>query len=36
VTSAQTPIPYSRKLEQLTVPSAEKIVKAVKEILNRN
>jgi pyruvate/2-oxoglutarate/acetoin dehydrogenase E1 component len=36
VTSAQTPIPYSRKLEQLTVPSAEKIVKAVKEILNKN
>jgi pyruvate/2-oxoglutarate/acetoin dehydrogenase E1 component len=32
VTSAQTPIPYSRKLEQLTVPSAEKIVMAVKEL----
>jgi pyruvate dehydrogenase E1 component beta subunit len=36
VTSAQAPIPYSRKLEQLTIPSAEKIVKAVKEVLNRN
>jgi acetoin:2,6-dichlorophenolindophenol oxidoreductase subunit beta len=35
VTSAQAPIPYSRKLEQLTVPSPESIVKAVLETLNR-
>ena len=33
VTSAQAPIPYSRKLELLTVPSVEKIVAAVKEVL---
>ena len=33
VTSAQTPIPYSRKLEQLTVPSAQRIVDAVNEVL---
>jgi pyruvate/2-oxoglutarate/acetoin dehydrogenase E1 component len=33
VTAAQTPIPYSNKLEQLTIPSADKIVDAVKEVL---
>jgi len=33
VTSAQTPVPYSRKLEQLTVPSPERIAAAVKESL---
>ena len=33
VTSAQTPTPYSKKLEQMTVPSAERIVAAVKEVL---
>jgi pyruvate dehydrogenase E1 component beta subunit len=33
VTSAQTPTPYSKKLEQLTVPSPERIVAAVKEVL---
>jgi len=33
VTSAQTPIPYSRKLEQLSIPSVERIVDAVKEVL---
>ncbi len=36
VTSVQAPIPYSRKLEQMTVPSSEKIVETVKEILNIN
>ena len=36
VTSAQAPIPYSRKLEQLTVPSPESIVKAVLGTLNRS
>lgn len=33
VTSAQTPTPYSKKLEQLTVPSPERIMAAVKEVL---
>ena len=33
VTSAQTPTPYSKKLEQLTVPSPERIAAAVKEVL---
>ena len=33
VTSAQTPTPYSKKLEQLTVPSPERITAAVKEVL---
>ena len=33
VTSAQTPTPYSKKLEQLTVPSPERIIAAVKEVL---
>jgi pyruvate/2-oxoglutarate/acetoin dehydrogenase E1 component len=33
VTSAQTPMPYSKKLEQLTLPSAEKIVAAVKKVM---
>lgn len=33
VTSAQTPIPYSKKLEQLTIPSPERIAAAVKEVL---
>ncbi len=36
ITSAQAPIPYSRKLEQLTIPSTEKIVSGVKEVLNRS
>ena len=33
VTSAQTPTPYSKKLEQLTIPSPERIAAAVKEVL---
>jgi len=33
VTSAQTPTPYSKKLEQLTVPSPERITAAVEEVL---
>lgn len=33
VTAYQTPIPYSRKLEQLTVPSTERIVEAAREVL---
>jgi pyruvate dehydrogenase E1 component beta subunit len=33
VASRQCPTPYSRKLEQLTVPSEEKIIAAVKEVL---
>ena len=33
VTSAQTPTPYSKKLEQMTVPSPERIIAAVKEVL---
>jgi len=33
VTSAQTPIPYSSKLEQLTIPSVDRIVDAVKEVM---
>ncbi len=33
VTSCQAPIPYSRKLEQLTVPSPERIASAVKKVL---
>jgi acetoin:2,6-dichlorophenolindophenol oxidoreductase subunit beta len=36
VTSTQTPIPYSRKLEQLMVPSAERIIKAAKDVLYTN
>ena len=33
VTAYQTPIPYSRKLEQLTVPSVERIISGVRETL---
>ena len=33
VTSAQTPIPYSSKLEKLTIPSVDRIVDAVKEVM---
>lgn len=33
VTAAQAPIPYSRKLEQLTLPSVDRIVDAVNEVL---
>ncbi|MDO8686392.1 MAG: transketolase C-terminal domain-containing protein [Clostridiales bacterium] len=33
VTSRQGPVPYSRKLEQLTVPSEECIMEAVREVL---
>jgi pyruvate/2-oxoglutarate/acetoin dehydrogenase E1 component len=33
VTSAQTPIPYSNKLEQLSIPSVDRIVAAVKEVM---
>lgn len=33
VTSAQTPIPYSKILEQLTIPSVDRIVNAVKEVM---
>jgi acetoin:2,6-dichlorophenolindophenol oxidoreductase subunit beta len=33
VTSRQCPTPYSRKLELLTVPSEERIIKAVREVL---
>ena len=33
VTSRQCPTPYSRKLEQLTVPSEERIMQAVREVL---
>ena len=33
VTSRQGPVPYSRKLEQLTVPSEERIMEAVREVL---
>lgn len=33
VTSVQTPIPYSSKLEKLTIPSVDRIVDAVKEVM---
>jgi len=33
VTTRQGPVPYSRKLEQLTIPSEERIIDAVKEVL---
>jgi acetoin:2,6-dichlorophenolindophenol oxidoreductase subunit beta len=36
VTSTQTPIPYSRKLEQLMVPSADRIIEAAKDVLYIN
>lgn len=36
VTSRQSPTPYSRKLEQLTVPSEDRIIEAVKEVLYMN
>ncbi len=34
VSAAQTPIPYSRMLENMTIPSSEKIVDAAKEVMN--
>jgi len=33
VTSRQAPVPYSRKLEQLTIPSEDRIIEAVKSVL---
>ncbi|MCK9212734.1 MAG: alpha-ketoacid dehydrogenase subunit beta [Ignavibacteriaceae bacterium] len=33
VTSAQAPIPYSSKLEKLTIPSVDRIIDAVKEVM---
>jgi pyruvate/2-oxoglutarate/acetoin dehydrogenase E1 component len=36
VTSAQAPIPYSSKLEKLTIPSVDRIIDAVKEVMYIN
>lgn len=33
VTSLDVPLPYSREIEQMALPSAEKIIKAVKEVM---
>lgn len=33
VTAEDVPLPYSREIEQMALPSAEKIIKAVKEVL---
>jgi pyruvate dehydrogenase E1 component beta subunit len=36
VTSEDVPMPYAKNLERLVLPSAEKVIAAVKEVLYRS